>query len=114
MNAFLAGSHGQGLLYLADRLSNRKTFVEWDKCLMGPILDLLGVEQGGCVSDKLYKLGNNEQLSVAQLSQLGLVMDSMVVSGIGQADDTLLLSDCIFKLQLLLQLAVDYCQQVPC
>ena len=108
-NAFLAGSHGQGLLYLADRLSNRKTFVEWDKCLMGPILDLLGVEQGGCVSDKLYKLANNEQLSVAQLSQLGLAMNSIVVSAIGQADDTLLISDCIFKLQLLLQLAVDYC-----
>ena len=36
-NAFLAGSHGQALLYLADRLSSRKTFVEWDKCLIGPI-----------------------------------------------------------------------------
>ena len=46
-NAFLAGSHGQGLLYLADRLSSRQTFVEWDKCLMGPINDTLGVEQGG-------------------------------------------------------------------
>ena len=41
-NAFLAGSRGQGLLYLADRLSHRKTFVEWDKCLMGPIVDKLG------------------------------------------------------------------------
>ena len=64
-NAFLAGSRGQGLLYLADRLTNRQTFVEWDKCLMGPIKDLLGVEQGGVLSDRLYKLANNEQLSVA-------------------------------------------------
>ena len=63
-NAFLAGSRGQGLLYLADRLSNRKTFVEWDKCLMGPILDKLGVEQGGCLSDLQYKLANNEQLAM--------------------------------------------------
>ena len=46
---FIAGSQGQGLLYLADRLKNRKTFVECDKCLMGPILDKLGVEQGGCL-----------------------------------------------------------------
>ena len=71
-NAFLAGSRGQGLLYIADRLSNRKTYVEWDKKLMGPICDLLGVEQGGCLSDRLYKLANNEQLSVAQQSKLGI------------------------------------------
>ena len=91
-NAFLAGSRGQGLLYLADRLSNRKTFVEWDKCLMGPICDLLGVEQGGCLSDRLYKLVNNEQLSVAQQSKLGLDIFNVGVSAIGQADDSCLLS----------------------
>ena len=108
-NAFLAGSRGQGLLYLADRLANRLTFVEWDKCLMGPILDKLGVEQGGVLSDRLYKLANNEQLSTAQLSQLGLAMGSICVSSIGQADDTGLVSDCIFKLQHLLQLTEEYC-----
>ena len=110
-NAFLAGSRGQGLLYLADRLSHRKTFVEWDKCLMGPISDKLGVEQGGVLSDRLYKLANNEQLSVAQESQLGLAIDSTVVSAIGQADDSCLISDCIFKLQHLLQLTVEYCNK---
>ena len=108
-NAFLAGSHGQGLLYLADRLSSRQTFVEWDKCLMGPIHDTLGVEQGGCLSDRLYKLANNEQITVAQQSQLGVALNNIVVSAIGQADDTCLLSDCLYKLQLLLQLAVEYC-----
>ena len=110
-NAFLAGSRGQGLLYLADRLSHRKTFVEWDKRLMGPILDLLGVEQGGCLSDRLYKLANNEQLSVAQQSQLGLHFSGVVVSAIGQADDSCLVSDCIFKLQHLLQLTMEYCSK---
>ena len=64
-NAYLADAHGQGFLYLADRLKSRKTFVEWDKCLMGLICDTLGVEQGECLSDRLYKLANNEQLSVA-------------------------------------------------
>ena len=108
-NAFLAGTHGQGLLYLADRLGSRKTFVEWDKCLMGPICDTLGVEQGGCLSDRLYKLANNEQLNVAHQSELGVSVNGIVISAIGQADDTCLLSDCIHKLQLLLQLAVEYC-----
>ena len=108
-NAFLAGSRGQGLLYLADRLSNRLTYVEWDKCLMGPIHDTLGVEQGGCNSDRLYKLANNEQLSTAQESLLGLKMNDIFVSSVGQADDTCLVSDCIFKMQLLLQLTEEYC-----
>ena len=110
-NAFLSGSRGQGLLYLADRLANRLTFVEWDKCLMGPILDKLGVEQGGVLSDRLYKLANNEQLSTAQLSQLGVLINNICVSSIGQADDTALVSDCIFKLQHLLQLTVEYCEK---
>ena len=110
-NAFLAGSHGQALLYLADRLSSRKTFVEWDKCLMGPIHDTLGVEQGGCLSDRLYKLANNEQLSVAQQSHLGVSLHGVTVSAIGQADDTCLVSDSVHKLQLLLQLAVEYCNK---
>ena len=108
-NAFLAGSQGQGLLYLADRLVNRQTYVEWNKCLMGPILDQLGVEQGGCLSDRLYKLANNEQLDTAQLSMLGILMNDICVSSIGQADDTCLVSDCIFKLQHLLHLTVQYC-----
>ena len=46
-NAYLAGTSDQALLYLNSRLQSRKTFVEWDKVLMGPILDKLGVEQGG-------------------------------------------------------------------
>ena len=76
---------------------------------MGPIHDTLGVEQGGCLSDRLYKLANNEQITVAQQSQLGVALNNIVVSAIGQADDTCLLSDCLYKLQLLLQLAVEYC-----
>ena len=110
-NAFLAGSRGQGLVYLADRLENRQTFVEWDKTLMGPILDRLGVEQGGVLSDRKYKLANNEQHSVAQASSLGLEMGDIDVGSIGLADDTCLLSDCIFKLQNLLQLTIDYCRK---
>ena len=110
-NAFLAGTHGQALLYLADRLGSRQTYVEWEKCMMGPIHDTLGVEQGGYLSDRLYKLANNEQLSVAQSSQLGVSLNGIVVSAIGQADDTCLLSNCLYKLQQLLQLAIEYCNK---
>ena len=41
-NAYLAGSQDQGLIYLDNRLKHRKTYVEWDKVLMGPICDKLG------------------------------------------------------------------------
>ena len=64
-NAYLAGSSGHGLLYIDSRLGHRKTFVEWDKVLMGPIEDSLGIEQGGVNSNKIYKLCNNHQLSTA-------------------------------------------------
>ena len=46
-NLYLAGTNDQALLYLNSRLKCRKTFVEWDKTLMRPIHDKLGVEQGG-------------------------------------------------------------------
>ena len=108
-NAFLAGSRGQGLLYLADRLSNRLTYVEFEKCLMGPIADKCGVEQGGILSDRQYKLANNEQLKTTQQSELGISMNGIWISSIGQADDTLLVSDSIFNLQHLLYLTEQYC-----
>ena len=38
-------------------------------------------------------------------------MNGIIVSSIGQADDTVLLSDCLVKLYGLLHLAVQYCQQ---
>ena len=59
----------------------------------------------------MYKLANNEQLDVAQQSALGLDMNGIVVSSIGQADDTCLISDCVFKLQNLLTLTVEYCSK---
>ena len=44
-SAYIAGSSGQGLIYLDNRMANRKTFIVWNKVLMGPINDKLGVEQ---------------------------------------------------------------------
>ena len=111
VNAYKAGTCDQGLLYLDNRLGNRKTFCEWSKTLMGPIMDKLGVEQGGVNSDKLYKLANNDQLHIAQLSQLGINLGSHVVSSIGQADDSALVANDVFSLQNLLQLTLEYCQR---
>ena len=109
-SAFLAGNcPDQGILYLNARLENRRTFPEWNKVLMGPIHDFLGLEQGNVNSDRLYKLCNNNQLSTAQLSQLGISCGPVVVSCVGQADDTIILSDCIYKLSCLVNLAEEYC-----
>ena len=56
---------------------NRKTYIEFEKTLMGPISDKLGVEQGGCLSDRLYKLANNVELDITQQSTLGVTMCTM-------------------------------------
>ena len=45
---------------------------------MGPIADTMGVEQGGCASDRLYRLANTEQLTVAQRSELGVHLGQSV------------------------------------
>ena len=108
-SAYLAGTRDQGLLYLLNRLSHRRTFPEWDKVLMGPIADLLGLEQGNVNSDRIYKLCNNNQLKTAQNSRLGVECEGEVISAIGQADDSVLLSDCIFKLLGLVNLTEEYC-----
>ena len=68
--AWDAGMQDEGLVYLDKRLRNRLTYVEWDRQIMGPIRDTEGVEQGGIPSDRIYRLVNNEELYVAQRSEL--------------------------------------------
>ena len=63
-------------------------FCEFDKQLAGPIHDEQCVEQGGIPSSDLY----NEFLKKVQSSKNGVDMgSSLLVSGMGQADDTALL-----------------------
>ena len=52
--AYKAGTTDQGLLYLDARMANRRTFPQWGTEIMGPISDLLGLEQGAVNSDSLY------------------------------------------------------------
>ena len=105
----LIGTTGHRLLYLDNRLKHRKTFVEWDNRVLGPIKDELGFEQGGISSGDLYTVYNGDQLSIAQESRLGVDLGVTTVSSIGQADDVVLLSNDINFLSNLLQLTLDYC-----
>ena len=106
---FLDTTPDQRIRYWDLRLENRTTFCQWDGQLMGPIRDQLGVEQGGPNSSEFYKIYNNEQLSSAQQSGLGIPIGDENVAAIGQADDSANVSNDIFQLQHLLQLSLNYC-----
>ena len=111
-NLYFAGTKGEELIFINSRLENRKTYAEWDKQIMGPIHDELGVEQGGISSGDFYKIYSKKQLQLAQSSRLGVKLArELVVSAIGQADDTLLVSNCLHSLQNLLQLSLIYCSK---
>ena len=55
-NLFIAGTTGESLVYLNNRLESRRTILDWNGQLMGPILDELGLEQGGVSSADFYKI----------------------------------------------------------
>ena len=73
-NLYFAGTQGMELFYIDKRLENWKTFAEWDKKLMGPICDQLGVEQGGVNSGDFYKIYGKTQSQMAQNSCLGVAL----------------------------------------
>ena len=119
--AYLAGTVDEGLVYLDNRLRSRRTFIQWENELMGPICDTRGVEQGGCASDRVYRLVNNEQLETAQRSELGLdlglaisssgALERQTLSAVGQADDVALISSDLNSLKALLYLTKLYCDK---
>ena len=59
----------------------------------------------------LYKLCNNDQLKDAHESSLGIDIDGIVISSIGQADDVALISNDLQSLQGLLDLSLSYCSK---
>ena len=126
----LAGCSYQSILFLNNRLANRKTFLDWNGELMGPIDDEQGLEQGGVNSSDLYKIFGKEQLSLAQSSSLGVPFgrsgdvdgggrerdvdgdcNGMTVSCVGQADDTCLVSNNVHHLFYLLELTKIFCHK---
>ena len=108
---YLDGTSGHALIYLDARLEHRVTFLEWEKILMGPVKDTMGVEQGGTNSSDQYKLYNNEQFTTAQESRFGVDIGPLSISCVGQADDSVLISTDIHQLGHLLQLTMLYCQK---
>ena len=81
-------------------------------------MDTMGVEQGGCASDRIYRLVNNEQLETAQQSELGVdlglvaqdgCLTRQILSAAGLADDVGLLSNSVKKLIFLLHLTNIFC-----
>ena len=111
-NLYLTGMHGQGVLFMDTRLRNRTTVLEFDKTMVGPIFDEKGLEQGGLSSSDCYKVYNNDCLDALQRSGLGVKMPGdLVLSCVGQADDTVLLANDIQKLHHLLQLCLEYCEK---
>ena len=99
------------LLHVDNRLSHRQTVLDWNSHLMGPINDELGLEQGGINSSEFYKIFGKEQLQLAQKSELGVRMRNVTISAIGQADDTVLVSNSIFALRALLDLTIYFCSK---
>ena len=97
------------VLYIDEKLKNRKTFYEWDNKLMGPAQDNIGFEQGSICASDYYKIYSKKQLTSTQRSNLGVDIGSSVVSSIGQADDTILVSDDIYNLKNLLSIIDKYC-----
>ena len=77
--------------------------------MVGPVNDEKGLEQGKLLSSDLYKQYNNELLRIVQSTNLGVPLGSSVVSAVGQADDTGLLSNNLYRLNHILQLALEYC-----
>ena len=104
-----SGHHGDpSLSYLATRLDNRRTYLEHDKVMMGPIQDKRGVEQGGVASSDHFQLVNNAELVVTNSAGLGLDMGGISLASVGQADDVGLLSPHPLALQALLRLSEDF------
>ena len=110
-NLFNCNANSESILYINDRLVSRKTYIDWNGKLMGPINDERGLEQGGVSSSDFYKIFAKEQLTSAQESGLGVPLGDITISAIGQADDSALISNNIHKLMYLLVLTEIFCNK---
>ena len=111
-NALCVGTTGNALNIINNRLSCRSSYIKFIDEVIGPIMNSQGSEQGGLLSDRQSRLVGNDQLLFAQLSQLGVNISypnhptpklflKLVISAIGQADDTTLFSNDLFSFNLL-------------
>ena len=111
-NLYKSGMDGNSLSYIIERLSNRRTFLDWNRTIMGPISDELGLEQGGSSAGELYKIYNNELFNTTHDSSLGIPLNNdLTISSIGQADDCVVTANTISNLSNILLLTKDYCKK---
>ena len=59
----------------------------------------------------MYTIYNNEQITTAQDSGLGVNIKDINIAAIGQADEVVLLSQDLFFLNQILTLTKDYCEK---
>ena len=103
---------GSSINLINNRLTNRLTYLDWNRSIMGPIKDELGLEQGGPSSSEYYKLYSNENLENAQKSGQGIcIPNSGIISAVGLADDTILAANKLSKLSNILFLTTNYCEK---
>ena len=103
---------GNSLSYIIERLTNRRTYLEWNRAIMGPISDELGLEQGGSSAGELYKIYNNELFNTTNESALGIPLSkNLIISSVGQADDCVVSANRISNLSNILMLTKDYCNK---
>ena len=112
-NMYASGMDGNSTILVNNRLVSRRTYLEWDRTLMGPIRDKVGLEQGGPNSSDYYKLYRNENLTAAQESVQCIELGSsggkhQVISAIGLADDTVLAANKLTNLSNILFLTQNY------
>ena len=113
---YLAGMDGNTTILVNNRLVNRHTYLDWNRTLMGPIKDELGLEQRGSNSCEFYKIYSNEILISAQKSRQGISLGgflgtSQVISAIGLADDTALAANKLSNPSNILFLVQNYCKK---
>ena len=90
-NLYKAGMDGNSTILVDNRLTSRHTYLDWDRSLMGPVKDQLGLEQGRPTSSDFYQIYSNENLISAQRSNQGIDLgNSQRISAVGLADDTML------------------------
>ena len=71
----------------------------------------LALSRGGINSSDYYKLYNNEQLTTAQSTTLGVDIGRSTISAVGQADDAILLSNYLDNLNRLAIFTERYCKK---
>ena len=90
----------QSLIYLANRLANRKTYLHYGHEIMGPITDNAGVEQGGICSGDEFQLITNTETDALNGSNLGVDLGHSSIAAITAANDEVVLSESHMALNL--------------